>query len=525
MKNFFEFAVLAVLACACDGSLLEPFSENVDVAGVETLLGHEMMVLGAKLEDPYTVANMTKALASVYPTKADRVSVPTTDYYVRFLPTGGKQLEVLEKKGLHLVDYPVDYEIIKDGDYYHDPEIEDGRITWQYAVVKKDFEFPVGIRYEILDDCYLPENDTQTKAADIDWDMVEKESYRLTGNEKLIETATKGGTAGTPKGRITIVDDKLGQTPAGVKGVRVSVNSFVKFDHAFTDDDGNYEMSKSFSSSVRYRLVFKNKKGFGIGFNLLLVPASTSALGKAPATGLDVMIDKSSNRKLFSRCVVNNAGYEYYDSCTKNGVSMKTPPSNLRIWLFQNLGPSSSVMMQQGAFIDNGLIGRYLGEYTALVKIFLPDITLGLKGKEDYNEIYAAAIHEMAHASHFMQAGKEYWDKYIEFILSSYVTSGFVTYGIGTEVNHGYCEVGEMWAYYIQTKMYQERYGENVVFGTSYWFSPQILLNLDDRGIDRFKIFNAMTHDITDRDLFQKKLTSLYPESKSIINQAFGRYN
>ena len=521
MKKIGKFIVLAILAGSCSGKVLEPVSEIVDVDGAVL---HEMIVLGNKLEDPYSVENMTKALDALYPTKAARAGAPLTDYYVRFLPADESQFEALEKLGLNLIDHPVDYEILQEGDYYHDPDIEEGKITWQYTVVDKDFKFPEGIRYEILDRCCLAENDSQTKADGIDWAAVEMEAYRLTGNGALVQPGTKADKS-IPSGRITIIDDKKDLTPEGVRGVKVSVNSFVKFDNAFTDENGYYQMRKSYSSKVRYRLVFKNKKGFAIGFNLLLVPASVSTLGKSSPSGMDVTIDSDSERKLFTRAVVNNAGYDYYEGCADKEVSIKTPPTNLRLWLFQKLGASSAPMLQHGAFIDNSIIGDYLGEYTLLLKLFLPDVTLGLKGLTAYDEVYASAVHEMAHASHFMQVGKDYWDKYIGFILKSFVTSGFVTYGAGTEDNHGYCEVGEMWAYYMQTQMYRDRYGTDKVFGTSFWFHPEIFLTIDAKGIDRYNIFNALTSDITDRDILQKKLVNLNPKNKSAINQAFGIYN
>ena len=88
----------------------------------------------------------------------------------------------LTELGLELSDHPFDYQIVREGDYYHDPAIADEKITWQYAVAGKDVEFPEDIRCEILDRCYIPESDA-TRAPDIDWDAVERESFRLTGNE------------------------------------------------------------------------------------------------------------------------------------------------------------------------------------------------------------------------------------------------------------------------------------------------------------------------------------------------------
>ena len=524
MRNFFKSAALLLFAVACSDRLAPSGTGVEDIEGNK--IGHDMIVLGDRLEDPYSVENMEKARDALYPTKADRVPLEPTDLYVRFLPSCEDEYDELVSSGLLLVDHPVDYRIVREGDYYHDPDIADDRITWQYAVVDKDFKFPSHIRYELLEQCYISEHDRSTKSDGIDWAEVERMSFRLTGNEDMLAPQLRGDESGTPSGRITIVDPAVSDEPFGVKGVRVSCNCFVKFANAYTDKDGYYQMTRSFRSNPRYRLVFKNRLGFGIGLNLLLCPASFSTLGKHSPNGTDLMVTADSDRRLFTRCVVNNAAYDYYEKCKSSEKSIKTPPGNLRIWLFQNLRWSSAVMMQQGAVIDGSTVAKFLGEYTFLLKIFLPDIALGLKDADDYEEIYSRTVHELAHASHFMQTGKDYWNCFVKYILTSFVSSGFVTYGVGTEDDYGYCEVGEMWAYYMQTVMHNERYPDNKhLFGTGYWFHPQIFMYLDDRGLTRYRIFSALTSDIADRDKLRKKLVSLYPQLKSSINQAFSRYN
>ena len=518
---------MPVLLASCTGLDLAPGEGIRDAEG--NRVEHGMIVLGRQLEDPYSVENMNQALAALYPTKADRVVLAPTHLYVRFLPADAGQYELLERRGLTLLDHPVDYEIVREGDYYHDPDVAEDRITWQYTVVPKDFAFPPGIRHEVLDSCYLPPEGASTKAdGGVDWDAVEREAFRLTGNGSLLDAsaATKGAASAQPSGRITILDDAPGREPEGVRGVRVSCNSFVKFAHAYTDEEGRFEIGKTFASRPRFRLVFKNSAGFAIGLNLLLVPASVATLGKQDAVGLEYAVTRESDRRLFSRCVVNNAGYDYYKRCGAEDPAMKAPPSNLRIWLFQRLDTGCAMMMQQGVLVDGSKLASLLGEYIALVKVFLPDITLGLKGRDSYAAIYADAIHELAHASHYMLTGREYWDRFARFVITSFVTSGFVTYGVGTEEDHGYCEVGEMWAYFLQTLFFRERYGDTAPgFGLSYWFHPQILLQLAEHGLSFSKIFQVLGPDVTDKAMLQKKLVSYYPEYKSDINQAFARYN
>lgn len=523
-----SYLLLAVLSITVACSRTAPEITSGDEQRVEYPVEHEAIVLGKRLDDPYAVRNMRSALNAVYPTKAGRQQIGITDLYVRFLPKDTDEYDRLADMGVIMYDHPLDYEIVKDGDYYHDPELDEDQITWQYAVVKPDFDFPKDIVYEICDSCCIPTIRRTVRSVndEIDWEAVEREAYRLTGNEDKLLPQTKAGTSGCPSGRITIEDDKYddGQ-PIGVAGVMVSVNSFVKFSSAYTDEQGFYQIPREYSSDVRYRLIFSNRKGFDIGLNLILIPASTSALGIGSNSGMDVQVDKYSDRKLFSRCVVNNAAWDYFEMCEDELMPVGRPPSNLRFWLFQNLNASSAVFLHQGVLLNMDYLSNLLGLYKFLIQIFMPDITLGLKNCADYSEIYAAAVHEMAHASHFMKTKEEYWNSLIGYILMSFFTTGNI-YGNGGGSGAGYCEVSEMWAYYLENQLFKERYGKKSPnYSTTYWFSPQVLVNLDERGLNRSMIYDALTADVVNADGLKSKLIELYPSEKNMIEQVFNRYS
>ena len=514
-------AALVTLSCSKDGM------NDVAVSNRDRFkeVPHEMIVLGQRLENPYKTENMSKALAALYPSKAGLAPVQPTDLYVRFLPKDQKELDILQESGVVLIDHPLDYDILVEGDWYHDPEVPDDQVTWQYAVVPVGFEFP-DIEHQIIHNCFIPDTSEDTRSSGIDWEAVERQAYIITGNESCLNDAaiTKGSKV-TPSGRITIVDDKAnGGKPFGVAGVCVSCNSFVRFASAYTDRDGYYVMPKQFSSNLRYRLMFENEKGFSIGFNLVLVPASLSTLGKAGPEGVSVEINSSSETKLFRRCVVNNAAYDYLSRCSHEDMNIKTPPGDLRIWIFHSLDVSSAVMLHHGAVVDSDLVSSFLGVFTSLVKYFLPDITLGASGKDDYASLYSTVCHELAHASHFAQVGTDYWNKYIGYIVESYMMTGDA-YGDGSAANAGHCDIGESWAYYLESMMYKERYGGSVPsFGTSYWFYPQIFRYLDERGLKRSDIFSVLGPDVTSKDELRKALILNFPQKRAIIEQVFGRY-
>lgn len=518
-----------IILCLCISSvLLGSCNKNglsVNYDGYDQYsVTHSEIILGDQLDNPYSTENVKSAFASLYPTKSPS-SITTTDYYVRFLPADSEEYERLKALGVTLLDHPVDYSIVQDGDYYHDPSIDKDAITWQYAVVNKGFDFPSDIEYEILQECYIAENSPSSKAmSDVDWDAVEQEAYRITGNARmLVPPGTKGSAY--PSGRITIIDDNaLGGTPVGVSGVKVQCNVFVKFASTYTDREGYYRIPKSFTAQLRYRLIFKNEKGFSIGFNSILYPASVSTLGKAGSEGVTFTVDKNSDRALFRRCAVNNSAYNFYERCANTDLNLTPPPSNLCFWTFDSMDASSAPMLHHGTVMDKNSSNLYYRIASYVVEYFAPDITLGTMEAMDYRSIYSLVVHEMAHACHFELVGTDWWDAYIQYILEC-KSAGADVYGDSQRANSGICACGEIWAYYLESLLYKQRYGgQNPNFGSSEWFHPQIFTYLDDRGLSCSDLQQALVSEVQDMTTLREKLCSLYPEKKTVIDQAFNRY-
>lgn len=524
MRGKFTLVLLVLMMISCSKDWTKT-DQNLDYS-YGRKIPHGMIVLGDRLENPYTTENITKALHALYPTKADRVDVKATNLYVRFLPSSEEEFETLSRICQNLSDHPLDYDIAVEGDWYHDPSVPENHLTWQYAVVSSDFDFP-DIRHEVIDECYIAENDRGTRSEGIDWEAVERQSYILTGNEsRLGEFPTKASQKYQPSGRITIEDPDFNEgKPFGVAGVRVSCNSFVKFCHCYTDRDGYYQMDKSYASNLRYRLVFKNELGFSIGFNMVLVPASVSTLGKAGPEGVNMTVTEESDDKLFKRCVVNNAVYDYISRCNIDDLRIAPPPSSLRLWIFHSMEAGSAIMLHHGAVLRSDLVKSFLGKYSGILEYFLPDITIGAKAYDSYQEIYSATVHELAHASHFSRTGTEYWDKYIRYVIESYVNSGGKLYGDGLSSGAGYCEVCEMWAYYLESKLHKQRYGGPFPeIGTGWWFYPQIFRFMDERGLDQGEIFSVLEEDVDSRLALKNALLLKYPDSREMIDQVFSRY-
>ena len=125
------------------------------------------IVLGEKLNNPYSLSNMQAAYESLVRTKsgegAEVEELEANCLYVRFLPKDSTDVAILQNLKLELFDYPLDYDITVEGNTYHDSTLPEDQITWQYTTVKPGFSFP-DIEYQILEECYIPEESEETKS-------------------------------------------------------------------------------------------------------------------------------------------------------------------------------------------------------------------------------------------------------------------------------------------------------------------------------------------------------------------------
>ena len=181
-------------------------------------------------------------------------------------------------------------------------------------------------------------------------------------------------------------------------------------------------------------------------------------------------------------------------------------------------------MLHHGAFLDHGLITAYLKEYLFLVKLFMPDVTIGTK-EMTYAQIYEVVMHELAHTSHYAQVGNEFWTPFIDYILLSFITESRTDYGSGTASGANYCELGEMWGFFMQETLKKDRYGGTVrQFGNTYWFKPDIFTYLYERGISRGEIYRALKAGVNSIDDFKEELIAQLPDRETVITQTFQHY-
>jgi hypothetical protein len=236
----------------------------------------DVTVLGERKNNPYTVANMKKAFASL--SSRARISeeantVRITHLYVRFLPSDWAQYDELKRDtSLTLYNIPLDYEVEKQGSNYHDPSIAADKPTWQYTSVPVGFKFNPNIKHEIISECYIPEYDNQlaqlssnariSSSGKTLTDQLIDEAMIVSGNpnDTLKFKSNAQRVAWHPSGRVSCFDTRLNQM-IGLQGVKIIVRRWIiaKVREERTDYYGDYYF-EDFNRPVSYSCVFETDK-------------------------------------------------------------------------------------------------------------------------------------------------------------------------------------------------------------------------------------------------------------------------
>lgn len=398
------FSVIFLFSC----TKTELVTQAEDTQNFSSRIGGDIVykegtntVLGEKKKNPYTVANMNSAWQNIA-TRGMSTSLNAKVYasylYVKFAPKNSDEYEILhEDTTLSFSDYPIESEIIQNGDYYHDPSLPDSIPTYQYTAVPINYKFPEGINYEVIDSLYIPESDPifnyeNGGTEDCFVDKLLNEAYILTGNfEDTIDVSNCQSNLMqrryTPGGRIRVFDTRLQQW-IGMEGVRVQARRWFIWYNGFPDFNGNYRMLHSFKRPCNYSIWFARDR-FSVRHNLV----NTTFWINGPKTTGDWNYDLNDSYQRFAGHVFRG-GYRYHN---KDIGGLQRP--------FRWLRKRTVYVAVDGT-----------GDESGINWIVLPIIKVwrNQTDKSEYlsDEIFSTTCHETGHTSHVirMNAGPiQYW--------------------------------------------------------------------------------------------------------------------
>ncbi len=389
--------VIAGMSCEKDDDV-NVFSQETVFEQAETKSAYQNgnVVLGRKLENPYSLKNMTRAYQNISPRIGRRtVSLRTTHYYVKFDPKTEEKLDLLKKdETLELFSYPLDYEISEGGDYYHDPQVPIDKVTYQYAAVPISYDFP-DVPYQILEELYLPEITSGSGSGgrtDNFANALEDEALRITGNLNIdLNTgalAKKKFDKWNPDGFIRVWDNTNGVGRyVPVVGVEVRARRWYRVEKVATDANG-YFRTPSFRRPVNYSIKWERHdysiRSGSFGQALLNGPKQRERWN----VNLGVSGSNWVNDKQQYYALIHQAAHDYYYT-TRFGLS--SPPKNgalkpqIKIAASFNTNPNKAP--------------GHAALYARIGGIF-PSIYIRRWG-DDEEAVYATTIHELAHAAHW----------------------------------------------------------------------------------------------------------------------------
>lgn len=383
--------------------------DEINPQVVEQTPTEGLIKLGEKLENPYSIENMQKALDNLKSSKVSAksssvndIEITTTHLYLRFKPKNEDELNILKADSTFvLYDYPLDYEITENGYFYKDPEVTGDQPTYQYCAIPVDKKLPDGVEHELLANLFIPDedsdDDTENKIASKSYatdlvDTLVDEALRITNN--LDESSTQGKSSlaarrskWRPAGTIKVWDDVLNRY-IGVEGVKVRARRWFTTHTGIANADGYYSCDGRFRRDANYKIDWERYK-FALQDGWL-----NGATYNGPKKRGNWDLNLKDDKQAYYATIFRAAHHYYY----KDIKGLKRPPTN-SFWK-----PQMKIRAHNSSNSEiNGSHQKDLRIFGAFARIHL------YNPQNSSSEIYGTTIHELAHASHW-ELRKNNWN-------------------------------------------------------------------------------------------------------------------
>lgn len=161
LLNSFLLGLSLIMITSCNND--PDISESTTTAREK----ESCLKLGKKLENPYSVKNMKRALDSIkgkmktskFAKGANEFDIETSHLYVKIEPKNEVEEALLKSDTTQIFfDYPLDYEFPEEVSEQIGTNNKDS-IGSCYVAVPKDYVFPEGVKTEVLEQLYILEQD------------------------------------------------------------------------------------------------------------------------------------------------------------------------------------------------------------------------------------------------------------------------------------------------------------------------------------------------------------------------------
>lgn len=550
---------------------------------------HTRIILGKQLVNPYSVKNMQNAFNYynlVVPNSrfAGRV-IASTHKYIRIMPntlTHLSELDFLDKSNLPIdpvmQDYPLDYEIVQEGDYYIEPRSSSDLYHPVYALIPNGYIFKSNIPYVTIDEIYEPteeEYDVETTSLffanwtnDLAADGIMLTSASLSSYliAQSIDT-TRRVRKYLPAGKIQVQNSDTNAYEPLMKA-KISTGRGIFWRYTCTDNNGYFEAAKKYRGEVRIRAKWRGttatirktwNEWLGIQVSDHLMTINKNSNNPTKQIPFSTSVDEGY---LWFKGTVHNGFRKYNDYCATNGIS--SPVTEANVWIsakgevvastpmlykYPYLGTMATIAgIGESNLWDFLIVGLTTPTFGLLPAHLRPDnIYKGLRNLSDGNTValHQIIFHESGHYSHAAKAGSWFWANLFASEMSNNILRGdsYCNGSLPSLESGKRIALVEGWATLAEYKITTHYYGKAriLVSPTSNFILPNItsnpstqtsqVLNLTD-ALESFSVYDApMTLERTDRQswfLHGVMWDILDNSDETLLNNTIafsGRYN
>lgn len=425
------------------------FLSNLSFAN-NGFINDSIIVLGNAINDPYRFEVMLVAHNQLA-NEMKGALVPTispTHKYVKILPHSEEELDIIKSDTtLLLWDYPLNYEIVKEGTYYHDPNIADSLPTWQYCVVPINHQFSTEINCELIYNLYFPpEHDNN-----VFYDRLEERANIITGSITN-EDINRANYWWIPSATIKAYDDVIGDY-VPLQGVKVIARRFTKIKTGITNENGYCIVNGSFKYKVNYSIKWESD----------FWDVRNGVFGQAYYNGPSLKnqwtlnIDRGGESLIFA--TIHRAAYKfYYGNC----LGVRRP--------ILNFGRTKIAYLNRNASWGTGCCWGTWDLTGIIPNIFIAYPHLSVPTYD----VFATTIHELGHQSHLITLGQSLYINLRKEIHESWAAA--IEWRL---TNHHYNE--ELGVDYEHHPDYQTWRPNNLSNGKTSCYTPIFIDLMDER--------------------------------------------
>lgn len=508
---------------------LNQIQEEIPVVVNPTIEGEEL-ILGKKLENPYSLENMQKA-ADIIANSPEKDKLPATKLkpthiYVVFLPENDTHLqllrEIVESKKIVCREHPIDYEIIQHGAIYTDSRTKNPEFPVLYASIPIDEKIP-DVPYEKLEDLFLPDEQNDPAevlevsslylAQDLSNYKLQEGYPRLSAmqreislEEKLKDVQALFGIFNKryyPEGVVRVQNSNGKFEP--LQNAEIQIYNWFFQSYCYTDKNGYFKSRERFRREMGvYATWDSNSVKISTAWNEILGIRRSDKLGNISRgnNGRNFDISNTDHHK-WRKATVHNAVQIFNFYVTTRDLKQEIRREH--IWVFNGKSHTGAAPMIEtfGPSVYTPTIlslngwGTFLGmdivvKTTLFARKSFPDVVINVH-KYTTDAVYQLTFHELAHVIHAKQVGSWYWGEFISETLNN-IQNLSDPYGNGIQPHKkGGQRIAlcEGWAVFMEHRLsgYAKGVGHSLERFTMYSI-PSRYVN-DDSKIDTNKSLEA----------------------------------